>query len=98
VQRRGGKGIFAIKASERNGAVIGAMQVEDSSEVILIADSGKMIRIPLENLRIIGRTTQGVRLINLEEGEKVVAMDQVARDESDDNDDGEAAGDEFVNE
>lgn len=97
VQRRGGKGIFAIKASERNGAVIGAMQVEDSSEVILIADSGKMIRIPLENLRIIGRTTQGVRLINLEEGEKVVAMDQVARDESDD-DDGEAAGDEFVNE
>ncbi len=98
VQRRGGKGIFAIKASERNGAVIGAMQVEDSSEVILIADSGKMIRIPLENLRIIGRTTQGVRLINLEEGEKVVAMDKVARDESDDDDDGEAAGDEFVNE
>ena len=98
VQRRGGKGIFAIKASERNGAVIGAMQVEDSSEVILIADSGKMIRIPLENLRIIGRTTQGVRLINLEEGEKVVAMDQVARDDSDDDDDGETAGDEFVNE
>ncbi len=97
VQRRGGKGIFAIKASERNGAVIGAMQVEDSSEVILIADSGKMIRIPLENLRIIGRTTQGVRLINLEEGEKVVAMDQVARDESDDDDE-DTAGDEFVNE
>ena len=97
VQRRGGKGIFAIKASERNGAVIGAMQVEDSSEVILIADSGKMIRIPLENLRIIGRTTQGVRLINLEEGEKVVAMDQVARDESDDDEE-DTAGDEFVNE
>ena len=87
VQRRGGKGIFAIKASERNGAVIGAMQVDDSSEVILIADSGKMIRIPLENLRVIGRTTQGVRLINLEDGEKVVAMAQVARDESDDDDD-----------
>jgi DNA gyrase subunit A len=63
------------------------MQVDDSSEVILIADSGKMIRIPLENLRVIGRTTQGVRLINLEDGEKVVAMAQVARDESDDDDD-----------
>jgi DNA gyrase subunit A len=82
VQRRGGKGIFAIKASERNGSVIGAMQVDDESEVILIADSGKMIRMPLENLRIIGRATQGVRLINLEPGEKVVAMDIVARDES----------------
>lgn len=99
IQRRGGKGIFAIKASERNGAVIGAMQVDDSSEVILIADSGKMIRIPLENLRIIGRTTQGVRLINLEEGEKVVAMDQVARDESSDDDENEeVTGDELGNE
>lgn len=82
VQKRGGKGIFAIKASERNGSVIGAMQVDNSSEVILIADSGKMIRMPLENLRVIGRTTQGVRLINLDEGEKVVAMDIVAREES----------------
>jgi len=84
IQKRGGKGIFAIKASERNGSVIGAMQVDNESEVILIADSGKMIRMPLENLRIIGRTTQGVRLINLEENEKVVAMDIVARDESGD--------------
>lgn len=83
LQRRGGKGVMAIKASVRNGAVIGAMQVDNESEVILIANSGKMIRIPLENLRIIGRTTQGVRLINLEEGEKVVAMDQVAREEDD---------------
>jgi len=85
IQKRGGKGIFAIKASERNGAVIGAMQVDNESEVILIADSGKMIRMPLENIRIIGRTTQGVRLINLEEHEKVVAMDIVAREESDDS-------------
>jgi DNA gyrase subunit A len=60
------------------------MQVVNNSEVILIADSGKMIRIPLENLRVIGRTTQGVRLINLEDGEKLVAMDQVAREESED--------------
>jgi len=85
IQKRGGKGIFAIKASERNGAVIGAMQVDNESEVILIADSGKMIRMPLENIRIIGRTTQGVRLINLEEHEKVVAMDIVAREEPDDS-------------
>jgi DNA gyrase subunit A len=95
VQRRGGKGIFAIKASERNGSVIGAMQVDNDSEVILIADSGKMIRMPLENLRVIGRTTQGVRLINLEEGEKVVAMDIVAREDSEDE---ESTDDESTNE
>jgi DNA gyrase subunit A len=95
IQRRGGKGIFAIKASERNGSVIGAMQVDNDSEVILIADSGKMIRMPLENLRVIGRTTQGVRLINLEEGEKVVAMDIVAREEPEDE---ESTDDESTNE
>ena len=95
IQRRGGKGIFAIKASDRNGSVIGAMQVDNESEVILIADSGKMIRMPLENLRVIGRTTQGVRLINLEEGEKVVAMDIVAREEAEDE---ESTDDESTNE
>ncbi len=78
LQRRGGKGVFAIKQSERNGDIIGALQVNDNDEVILIADSGKMIRMNLSNLRLIGRTTQGVKLINLEENEKVVAMDTVA--------------------
>lgn len=78
IQKRGGKGVFGIKRSERNGDIIGAMQVYDNDEVILIADSGKMIRMDLTNLRIIGRTTQGVKLINLDEGEKVVAMDTVA--------------------
>ncbi len=78
LQKRGGKGVFGIKRSERNGDIIGAMQVYDNDEVILIADSGKMIRMDLSNLRIIGRTTQGVKLINLDEGEKVVAMDTVA--------------------
>jgi DNA gyrase subunit A len=58
------------------------MIVEDDQEVILIADSGKMIRMGLDKLRIIGRTTQGVTLINLEEGERVVAMDILAHDDS----------------
>ncbi len=75
IQRRGGKGIMAIKSSARNGDIIGAKIVDDDHEVILIADTGKMIRMPLDNVRVIGRTTQGVRLINLEEGEKVVGMD-----------------------
>ena len=87
VQRRGGKGVFAIKPSERNGNVVGSMIVEDDEEVILIADSGKMIRMGLDNLRIIGRTTQGVTLINLEEGERVVAMDILAQDDSEEEGD-----------
>ncbi len=81
IQRRGGKGIFAIKPSSRNGDIIGALQVDDSDGVMLIADSGKMIRMPLENVREIGRATQGVKLINLNKGEKVVAMDLVAMED-----------------
>ena len=72
LQKRGGKGVIAIKASERNGKIIGAMQVVEDDEII---------RINMQNVRVIGRNTQGVRLINLEPGEKVVAMDMVATDE-----------------
>ena len=61
------------------------MQVTDNDEVILIANSGKMIRMPLKNVRTIGRNTQGVRLINLQDDEKVVGMDSVAFEESDDD-------------
>ncbi len=82
IQRRGGKGIMAIKSSERNGDIVGAKIVDDSYEVILIADSGKMIRMPLDTVRVIGRTTQGVKLINLEPEEKVVGMDTVEIDET----------------
>ena len=89
VQRRGGKGIIAIKQSERNGKVIGAMQVSDNDEVILIADSGKIIRMALEKMRVIGRTTQGVKLINLEKDEKVVAMDSLAIDQQEEDEEQE---------
>ena len=56
------------------------MQVDDDEEVILIADSGKMIRMDLNSVRVIGRSTQGVRLINLDGDEKVVSLDSVAKD------------------
>ena len=81
LQKRGGKGIIAIKASQRNGKIIGVKQVVEEDEIMLIASSGKIIRINMQNIRVIGRNTQGVRLINLEPGEKVVAMDMVATDE-----------------
>lgn len=85
IQKRGGKGIIGIKQSERNGNLISAKQVNDEEEIMIIADSGKMIRMNLSTVRIIGRSTQGVRLINLEDNEKVVSMDSVAKDESEDD-------------
>lgn len=81
LQNRGGKGVFAIKTSERNGKVIGVLQVVDEDQVMLIANSGKVIRMPMHTVRIIGRNTQGVRLINLDEGEKVVGLSMLAREE-----------------
>jgi len=82
LQSRGGKGVFTIKTSERNGNVVGVMPVVDEDQVMLIANSGKIIRMPMDTVRIIGRNTQGVRLINLEEGEFVVDMCMLAREEA----------------
>ncbi len=78
LRRRGGKGVIAIKPSKRNGKVVGALQVNDDDEIMLITDGGKIIRMKMENVRVIGRNTQGVRLINLDKGEKVVGLDRVA--------------------
>jgi len=79
--RRGGKGVYAIKPSERNGNVVGACQVTDEDEVMLVTDGGKIIRMKMEKVRIIGRNTQGVKLFNLAEGEKVVAVAVVPESE-----------------
>jgi len=81
-RRRGSKGVFAIKTSDRNGSVVGAMQVSDSDEIMMITNGGKIIRITMEQMRVIGRNTQGVRMINLAPGEKVVAMDLVAESDA----------------
>ncbi|BCL62726.1 DNA gyrase subunit A [Desulfomarina profundi] len=83
IQKRGGKGIRGIKKSVRNGSVIDAQQVDDSDEIIIISDHGKMIRMDLSKVRVIGRTTKGVKLINIDEKEKVVGMDSMARDNKD---------------
>jgi len=87
LQNRGGKGVFTIKTSERNGNVVGVQPVDDEDQVMLIANSGKIIRMPMDTVRIIGRNTQGVRLINLEEGEFVVDMSMLAREEGVDGED-----------
>ncbi len=92
VRNRGGKGIFTIKTSERNGKAIGALQVVDDDEIMMITNGGKIIRTYMNNVRVIGRNTQGVNLFNLSEGERVVAMDRVA-EPTGSEDDGDENGD-----
>jgi len=78
VQRRGGKGIIAIRTSERNGCVVGAHSVKESDALMLITARGKMIRMAVGDVRVIGRATQGVRLISLDKGDKLVSAVTVA--------------------
>jgi DNA gyrase subunit A len=77
VQGRGGKGILTIKATERNGPVVYAYQVADQDQLMIITEQGKIIRIKAEDISVIGRNTQGVKLIDLSAGEKVVGVAKV---------------------
>ncbi len=87
LRHRGGKGVIAIKPSVRNGKLVGAIQVGDDDEIMMITNAGKIIRIDMQNMRVIGRNTQGVKMFNLKEGTKVVAVDLVAEVESTDTED-----------
>ena len=80
-KNRGGKGVITIKTTERNGKVVGLRIVTDEDDLMLITDGGKLIRMPVDGIPTIGRNTQGVRLIRLDEGEKVVAMERMAEKE-----------------
>jgi DNA gyrase subunit A len=78
VQRRGGQGIINIRTSQRNGQVVGVAQVTDGDDVMLITDGGKVLRCPVEGISTMGRATQGVRVMNLSEGESLVAVARLA--------------------
>ncbi|OGV75691.1 MAG: DNA gyrase subunit A [Lentisphaerae bacterium RIFOXYB12_FULL_60_10] len=73
VQGRGGRGVIAIRTSDRNGCVVAAHAVKESDAMMLITAHGKMIRINVNDVRVIGRATQGVRLISLDEGDTLVS-------------------------
>ncbi|MBW2285180.1 MAG: DNA gyrase subunit A [Deltaproteobacteria bacterium] len=79
-QSRGGKGILTIKTSERNGLVVFSYQVSEQDELMIIAGSGKIIRLRVADISVIGRNTQGVRLIHLAEGKKVMGVAKVMED------------------
>lgn len=86
VQGRGGQGIISIQTSERNGCVVGAVQVCDEHQIMLITNGGTLVRTPVKDVSLVGRNTQGVRLINLSNGEKLVGLERVIEDEDPDVD------------
>ncbi len=77
VYGRGGQGVIGMQTSDRNGAVVGAVQVEEGDEIMLISDKGTLVRTRVDEVSVQGRNTQGVRLIRLKEGEKLVGVEQV---------------------
>jgi len=79
--RRGGKGVIDIKTTERNGGVVASKMVQDEDEVMIVTANGIMIRLPVESISQIGRNTQGVRVINLGDGDRVIDMTQVVQEE-----------------
>jgi len=89
VQNRGGSGSIAIQISKRNGAAIGAVQVTDDNEIMLITNGGILVRTKVLDISVVSRNTQGVRLIKLGKGEKLT---QLVRIESMEEDEG---GDEL---
>ena len=78
VQNRGGKGVITIKTSERNGQVVAILLVEEDDDLMLVTDSGKLIRMPIKGISVISRNTQGVKLMGLKPGERVIGAARLA--------------------
>jgi DNA gyrase subunit A len=78
LQKRGGQGVITIRTTERNGKVEGVAQVVDDDEVMIITDRGKVLRSRVAGISTMGRATQGVRVMNLGAGEKLVSMARLA--------------------
>jgi DNA gyrase subunit A len=102
VTGRGGQGIANIDLTEKTGLVVESFPVAATDEIMLVTDAGKLIRIPVEGVRIVGRRTQGVTLLRTAENERVVSVARLAdvgtnEDESETNED-ETAGDQVADE
>jgi DNA gyrase subunit A len=74
---RGGQGVIALQTSERNGRMVGALQIKQDDEMMLISSSGTLVRTPVSEISIQGRNTQGVRLIRLDEGDRLVGLERI---------------------
>jgi DNA gyrase subunit A len=88
-QARGGSGVISIKTSQRNGKVVGAIQVTDEDEMMLISNKGTLVRARSSDVSIIGRNTQGVTLINIAKDEELVSVAKIAESDEDSEEDSE---------
>jgi len=79
IHKRGGQGVIAMQTSERNGGLVGAVLVDDTDELMLITDGGTLVRTHTNEISILGRNTQGVRVIRPGKNEKVIGLDRIAR-------------------
>ncbi len=100
ISGRGGKGITAMIVNERNGRLIASFPIEDSDQIMLVTDAGKLIRCPVDDVRIAGRNTQGVRIFKTDEAEKVVSVERIPEDGNGvaDNGNGERRGERAAGE
>jgi DNA gyrase subunit A len=80
VTSRGGKGVINLKSTDRNGSVVAALQVGEDSDVMIITGQGKIIRVQSKEIREAGRSTQGVRLLRLDEGDRIAAAASLAEE------------------
>jgi DNA gyrase subunit A len=90
VHGRGGQGVIALQISERNGQMVGALLVKPDDEIMLISSSGTLVRTPVGEISIQGRNTQGVRLIRLDEGDRLVGLERIVADAAEGEEGGEA--------
>ncbi len=87
VSGRGGKGIAAMVVNERNGKLVASFPVEQDDEIMLVSDGGQLIRTPIKDVRVAGRSTMGVTVFNTAKDERVVSVEHINETESDDDDD-----------
>ena len=87
MQSRGGKGIMAMRLTERTGLMAAQLLVHEDEDIMLITDDGTLIRMPVADISILGRNTQGVRLMRVEDGCKVVCVARAEAEEDDEPDD-----------
>src|SRR5207302_1154411 len=81
-QRRGGKSVRDIRTSERNGLVVGIAPVREDDEIMLITTQGMVNRTRVSEIRVVGRNTQGVRIMNLNEGDKIASIAKIAKEDA----------------
>jgi DNA gyrase subunit A len=85
LQGRGGQGVISIQCSERNGKAVGAVLVKDDNEIMLISDGGTLIRTAVAGISVMGRNTQGVRLVSLNDGESLAGLETIEENGEDDD-------------